>query len=435
MAGPATTAWTRYLLSPALLAAISVGGLAPAKAIRPGDCDGDGNVAISELVTAVDISLGIAPLVRCRAADRNLDGRVSVDELVAAVREALDDQPPQQRAFIVTTNFQAGSFATIDLDTPRRVSPSSSQRRVHSDAVVRTHGGLIYVVNRLFGDNIQVLDPNDGFRTISQCSTGNGSNPRDIVVVSEDKAYVTRFEEPDLLVVNPHPKPDCSDFEIGSINLQSLADADGIPDMDQMAVVGTRLYVSLQRLDINTILRLPAGPGALAVIDTTSDTLIDSIELSGENPFAATKGLTVHNGKLYVSYSGEFEILDGGIERVDLATGRPEGIFATEAELGGDLTDFAIVSDRLIYAIVTRIAFSTALIAFDPQTPASPKTILEIDGFDLVDIELNDRGELYLADRSSNRDGIRIYRASDGSPIVKNPIDLGLAPFEIVFIR
>ncbi len=431
----ATANWTRQGLLPAVLVAISIGSLATPAAMRPGDCNGDGNVVVSELVTAVNISLGTAPQARCRAADRNLDGRVSVDELVAAVRQALDIRQPQRRAFIVTTNFQAGSFATIDLDAPRRVSPSSSRRRVHSDAVVRTHDGWIYVINRLFGDNVQVLDPNDGFRTVSQCSTGNGSNPRDIAIAREDKAYVTRFEETELLIVNPHPQPDCSDFEIGSIDLQSLADADGIPDMDQMAVVGNRLYVSLQRLDINTVLRLPAGPGALAVIDTTTDTLIGSIELSGTNPFAATKGLTVRNGKLYISYSGEFEISDGGIERVDLASGRPEGIFVTEAELGGDLTDFAIVSDRLIYAIVARSDFTTALIAFDPQSPTSLQTILEVDGFDLVDLELNDRDELYLADRSSGRDGIRIYRASDGSPIVEKAIDLGLAPFEIVFIQ
>jgi hypothetical protein len=38
--------------------------------------------------------------------------------------------------------------------------------------------------------------------------------------------------------------------------------------MDLMAVVGDRLYVSLQRLDINSTLRLPATNGAIAVIDT-----------------------------------------------------------------------------------------------------------------------------------------------------------------------
>jgi hypothetical protein len=56
-----------------------------------GDCNGDGVVEVSELVTAVNVSLD--PLsngtVRCLSADTNLDGLVSVDELVSAVGRAL----------------------------------------------------------------------------------------------------------------------------------------------------------------------------------------------------------------------------------------------------------------------------------------------------------------------------------------------------------
>jgi hypothetical protein len=245
---------------------------------------------------------------------------------------------------------------------------------------------------------------------------------------------MTLFEERELLIVDPSAPPTCQGFVRGSIDLSSLADADGIPDMDQMALAGGRLYVALQRLDINTILRLPAENAALAVVDTATDTLVGSIELSGENPFAATKGLTVRGGAIYVAHAGRFGVMDGGIERVDLQTQRAEGFFVTEEDLGGDVTDFALISDHLAYATVSRPDRTNALIAFDPATRQITGTLLEANGFTLFDLELNDRGELYLADRARRASGVRIFRAADGAPLVDRPLDLILPPFEIVFI-
>lgn len=53
-----------------------------------GDCDGDGAVAIQELILAVRIALDPAA-GECAAVDRNGNGVVTVDELIAAVNRAL----------------------------------------------------------------------------------------------------------------------------------------------------------------------------------------------------------------------------------------------------------------------------------------------------------------------------------------------------------
>jgi len=53
-----------------------------------GDCNGNGSVAINELVSSVNISLGLAPVSACAACDANDDSRVSVSELVSAVNRA-----------------------------------------------------------------------------------------------------------------------------------------------------------------------------------------------------------------------------------------------------------------------------------------------------------------------------------------------------------
>lgn len=54
-----------------------------------GDCDGNGLVAVDEIVSMVSIGLSTRPLDRCPAADRNGDGRVTVDEILRGISAAL----------------------------------------------------------------------------------------------------------------------------------------------------------------------------------------------------------------------------------------------------------------------------------------------------------------------------------------------------------
>ena len=55
-----------------------------------GDCDGDGRVAIGEIIAAVRIALGLDPVGSCDAADANGDGEVRIAELIQAVAAALN---------------------------------------------------------------------------------------------------------------------------------------------------------------------------------------------------------------------------------------------------------------------------------------------------------------------------------------------------------
>jgi parallel beta-helix repeat protein len=54
-----------------------------------GDCDGDGNVTVDELILGVGIILGNELVTDCPTFDRNGDGQITVDELVRAVTAAL----------------------------------------------------------------------------------------------------------------------------------------------------------------------------------------------------------------------------------------------------------------------------------------------------------------------------------------------------------
>ncbi len=61
----------------------------PATAQCLGDCDGDGEVAIEDIVSIVNIALGNTSLNDCPRADRNGDGLVTIDEIIGAVNLAL----------------------------------------------------------------------------------------------------------------------------------------------------------------------------------------------------------------------------------------------------------------------------------------------------------------------------------------------------------
>jgi hypothetical protein len=65
-----------------------------AQQVCTGDCDGNGVVAVNEIVAAVNIALGLAAPEMCAAVDVDTDGRVTVNEIVVAVGRALGSCAP-----------------------------------------------------------------------------------------------------------------------------------------------------------------------------------------------------------------------------------------------------------------------------------------------------------------------------------------------------
>jgi hypothetical protein len=55
----------------------------------PGDCDGDGDVMVGEIIALVNIALGNAQLSLCMSGDTDGSHDVTIDEIVAAVDAAL----------------------------------------------------------------------------------------------------------------------------------------------------------------------------------------------------------------------------------------------------------------------------------------------------------------------------------------------------------
>jgi hypothetical protein len=72
---------------------ITLQALAPSGWVCPGDCDGQGEVSIDELMMGVRAALGDAALEECPSVDSNNDGEITVDELISAVNHSLAGCP------------------------------------------------------------------------------------------------------------------------------------------------------------------------------------------------------------------------------------------------------------------------------------------------------------------------------------------------------
>jgi outer membrane protein assembly factor BamB len=324
---------------------------------------------------------------------------------------------------VLTTDFETGAFSLVDVD---RRSASVNLGLTHSDAVARVDGTRVYVVNRLGQDNVTALDAADGFRTLWQRSTEPGSNPQDIVVVSAEKAYVTRLERTGVLVLDPR------DGSIrGEVDCAALADADGVPEMSAGAAAGDRVVFAAERLDRDDEYR-PAGRGALAVVDPARDAIERTVELTGSNPYGDLAALA--DGRLLIAEAGVFGQVDGGIEAVDAATWTAGGYLVTEETLGGDVTSFVVADDGTIWAIVSSPDFATSLVRYDPAD-GSLRTAAADPGFAFSCVARVSGDLLGVCDRTRTRPGVRLFELPDGSERTAAPIDVGLPPWQIRSLR
>jgi cysteine-rich repeat protein len=83
----------RYIGAAALLLVSMLAASAGAQCV--GDCNGDNQVTVDEVLTGVNIALGTASLTACTALDPNQSDTVTVDEILLAVNNALDGcRPP-----------------------------------------------------------------------------------------------------------------------------------------------------------------------------------------------------------------------------------------------------------------------------------------------------------------------------------------------------
>ena len=103
-----------------------------------GDCDGNGEVAVNELLQGVNIALGSQPMNACPVFDTEGDNRVAINEILTAVKAALEGCP----APIISTVAGTGIAGINDDGLP----PLESNLYLPQDMTVGPDG-LLYLVD------------------------------------------------------------------------------------------------------------------------------------------------------------------------------------------------------------------------------------------------------------------------------------------------
>ncbi|MCK4303500.1 MAG: T9SS type A sorting domain-containing protein, partial [Candidatus Eisenbacteria sp.] len=309
---------------------------------------------------------------------------------------------------------------------------------LHADAIARYYDGLVYVVNRYGADNIQVLDPGDSFSTVLQFSTGAGSNPQDICFVEADRAFVTRYDRPELWEVDP-----LTGDHTDTIDLAPLADGDGVPEMHGMAIHGGYLYVTLQRLD-RDYWWIPVYPSYLAVIDLQTNELLDmdpqtpgmqGLPLLATNPnsYIAVDPLTAD---FLIGEVGDYGATDGGIERYDPNTQQSLGFVVTEETLGGDLCTWETANGIRGFASVLTQTWATSIVCFDVAGGENLGTLITSGEYAYAHLLVDRRhGQLFVADFTYANPGIRVFDTLSLDELSPGPISVGLYPHWLLALQ
>lgn len=347
--------------------------------------------------------------------------------------------------FVVTTDFAVGNLSTLTTDLPRQVTKSIlGSTGLHSDIAIRTFENFIFILQRFGSNSIVVIDSNNPGASIANYTTNDPgenaiqSNLHDIAFVSLSKAYISRYALNTILIVNPR-----TGAQLGTIDLSTFADADGVVEMDQMVIVNGKLYVSLQRLNRNKQLFPPENDSFVVVIDTNTDNIIDvdaatpgvqAIVLEGRNPFSRLTYLSETN-KIYLVNAGTFSTADnfGGIEVINPDTNKSEGIVISDNDLGGPIGGaLAIFSETVAYVTISDANFNNVVIPVNLSTLGVSLPLIGAGPSFIPSLAFDKNGDLYIPDRDATNPGIQVFDTTTNTKL-EGPIDTGLPPFELVF--
>lgn len=426
-----------FLIAVAVSALMTLYASAPAAAACGGDCSGDGEVTVDELIIGVNIALGSVTVDQCSSIDADSDGEVTINEIIGAVNAALTGCPlPEPRLIALSRD---GRIASIEIAAPWTVRASGDLRATTASA--RCRGGRCLVVHPSPADSISVVAASD-LSVMDTIVLGHGADPRDVALVGDHTAVVSQYGRAELLEV------DLTTRKTTPIDLSALADADGLPEALRLASCGRRVFAQLRRVDHAT--DTPASIGAaLAVIDLDrvgSDRVVDTdpatagvqgIALAGRPNFDMPTDCAA--GVLYVAEPALLMQGGGAYEQVDLGTLRARDLpIDTGAEVGG----FEVVGGGQFWLVTHTTTGPAPSSHLNLIGGGSPDTYNTFASEHVNDLALDrDEDLLFFPDPCSTatfpscETGVHVFHAHTGTPASTEAIDLGFAPIEVVVSR
>ncbi len=348
---------------------------------------------------------------------------------------------------IISTDFSSGGrFSMIDTSSLLAL-PTLSY--IHSDAVIRYFNQKIYIVNRLNRDSILILNPLLGYLPLQEFSMGSGSNPQDIAVVNDSKAYVSLYNRNYLAVVNLNTGQIYKNIDLAVYSETSSTSSSGIdgrPEMAKMIIYENILYLQLQRLDRNDISGFPSPntDSYILKINIITDEIIGVSKTLYPNPYGKMQKITLGSENFIAvclpARLGFISQLDGGIGALNIATGefRTSPLYS-EKDAGGDILDMVIKSDTEGFVYVLDSFFNKSIQRFNPSTGEKTGTLATYSSNlgNISGLALSQTGKLFLGSAEYNNPGITVFETANGElrQITPIPINVGLRPFDLEVLK
>jgi len=337
--------------------------------------------------------------------------------LLAACGDDSSDAPRDGTAVIVAGDFNQTGVLTTVAAPSMDVQTNAVAGVAGADPVVRRVGDELFVVNRFGGDNVTILDAAT-LALVDQLGTGAGSNPQDVAVVGQ-KLYIPAYGGSGVVVID-RDRPDSP----GSVDLASLDAADGAPNCQSAYAVGTRVFVTCQVLDGFNVV----GPGKVAVIDTSDDSVETTIDLATVNPNGFLQAI---GDDLYVAGVNFTDASDGCLARITTGSTPTSSCVVGNADLAGYVNHLAVVRDQVFAAINwydDTFAAHGKLVAIDLAAGTIGDSLLAEGA---VPRDLAGCGEyLFVSDKAVGVDGVRVFHVEAASLTEETsaPLQIGLPP-------
>lgn len=268
----------------------------------------------------------------------------------------------QESKFAYIVNGLAETISTYNIETQEMKNDVLEVGKYPNDIKIRDDRG--YVVNT--GDNsIQVIDLNTN-STIGMISTGDGSSPEKMDFVNESEAYVT------CNWTNSVKRIDLTAMSAGTEIAVGTAPWGVVITKGKAYVCNTNVIYGETTI---------YEQGTISVIDTATDTVIETIEV-GTNP---TEVATDGNGNVLVVCTGNYVDVMGELYIIDSSS---DAVIDT---INLDLTPSKIAIAPSGVAYLTSFA---GLLVVDLSTRAITATLAEYTGGDGLAVDLD--GNVYV---------------------------------------
>ena len=419
-----------------------------------------GDAAVSADIVATDAPVTDVVATDAPATDASVTDVVATDApatdaVTADVHDGGDTPCSLGRVLVTTSDFMSGGYALgarsgmPGLMTVGGMAPDQDHVPVQSGCVV---------YNLLRGNDVLAVLDSGNLPSVARriplrgqiADAGAGPyqvNPYDVLTLSPTKAYVVQFALPRIAIVDP--TRDGAAGVTGGIDLAPLrspmdTDASGSPEPSRILRVGDRAFVALANLSAFA----PVANGTLAVIDTTTDRLVDTdamtpgvqgVTLGARNPASMT--LTPDGARIVVSAVGVQafsppQTLDGAIEAIDAMTLRPTGMRIPEMQFGGDLGAVVMLDASRGWVVVSRLASDAGagderIVEFDLAAGTVGRTVFTAGS--IAALARDPDGNVWAIDRTPGSAAVRVF-APDGTQRTPALTTGALPPYGLAFV-